>query len=175
MCIQGQRSGKAELASPGVHAGREPSSYTSGLKSAVIWLAAPGGLYGDGPAPGEHAAGQPYHDPCAVAEPGHAPGIRTADQVIGDRDRHLSVLRLHEPIARISPARWVISSHPRSITPAEPTRLGTPPRLACTGTGQGVTQMAIGLAPSCPETGPGQAAAPSGGPPACATTSGKPG
>jgi hypothetical protein len=62
------------------------------------------------------------------------------------------------------PAR-VISSHPRSITPAEPTRLGAPARWACAGAGiADVTQMAAGLVPSCPETGLGQAAAPSGGP-----------
>jgi hypothetical protein len=40
----------------------------------------------------------------------------------------------HCPGLRWHPAR-VISSHPRSITPAEPTRLGIPARLACTGTG----------------------------------------
>jgi hypothetical protein len=39
---------------------------------------------------------EPYHDPCAVAEPGRVRGIRTANQVLGDRERHRSVLRLHE-------------------------------------------------------------------------------
>jgi len=89
-------SGKAELAGPGVHAGPEPFIVHLRVAIGRDLAGRPGGLYGGGPAPSEHAAGEPYHDPPAVAEPGRVRGIRTADQVIGDRERHRSVPRLHE-------------------------------------------------------------------------------
>ena len=75
---------------------QNPSSYTSGSQSAGIWLAASAASRAAARPSCEHAAGQPYRDPCNVAEPGRVRGIRTADQVIGDRERHRSVLRLHE-------------------------------------------------------------------------------
>jgi hypothetical protein len=59
----------------------------------------------------------------------------------GERDRQCS----HCPGLQWHPAR-VISSHPRSITSAEPARLGPPARLACTGAGHSdVTQLRLGL------------------------------
>jgi hypothetical protein len=71
-----------------------------------------------------------------------------------ERDRPCS----HCPGLRWHPAR-VISSHPRSITPAEPTRLGTPRRdwPAPVPVIADVTQMATALVPECPQTGLGQA------------------
>src|SRR5206468_3751097 len=61
-----------------------------------------------------------------------------------ERDRQCS----HGPGLRWHPVR-VISSHPRSITPAEPTRLGTPARMACTVPDiAGITQLATAWCPS---------------------------
>src|SRR2546421_518099 len=77
---------------------QNPSSYTSGLQSAEIWLAAP------------------FHARAWSMSVTAAGSARTA------------------PGLRWHPGR-VISSHPRSITPAEPARLGTPARLTHTGAG----------------------------------------
>ena len=54
---------------------QNPSPHTSGLQSARTWLTGPGGLYGGGPAPSEHAAREPCHGPSVVAEPGNVRGL----------------------------------------------------------------------------------------------------
>jgi len=105
---------------------QNPSSYTSGLQSAGIWLAAPAASTAAARPPCEHAAGQPYHDPCNVAEPGRAVAevriVLPRAGLVHEREHGRQCSRC--PGLRWYPAR-VISSHPRSITPAEPTRLGT--------------------------------------------------
>ena len=118
-------SGNAELAGPGVRAGSGPfvvhprAATGRDLAGPAISLAATWPSFST--RPGSHVTVHPTPSP-AVG------GIRTADQVISDRERHRSALRLYKPhnahfageIHRIGlPGGRVLTDSPSSVVLAD--------------------------------------------------------